>query len=265
MEQKRINTIWNELIALDPSLKEHEAGIRAMITDISGARPMVEIDPAFRTGLRARLMLREMPIASPFSPFAWVAFRLLPLGAVALLVFTLTNPTPTYITPVIPTTTETRVMESTLQYDATDTESEASQSSQNAMPENDMYMETESTMSLKQTADMAFPPEFPMRIEPQLEGVLVKISSITSPTSVFVIIVASYPTGDQIIGTSPLLSSGTSENVPVHLKTRMVTEGIYRAEVYRDNGDRLFVWEEDTILTDENGYPWSVPLTVVSE
>ncbi len=264
MERERISTILNELMAFDPSFKAHEEQIRTLILELETSQPKVLIDPAFKTGLRARLMLLPAPLHTPFSTLLWYAFRLAPIGAVALLIFTLTQPPPSYIQSVDPATFETAPADPTLRYEGgTSAESlSVPQSAEDGAVENDMYMQTESAMNGKRGAEVTSSPSFPFIVPPQKEGVLAKITSITAPAPLFIAIIASYPTGDEVIGASPLLNTGTTENIPVYLKSRIVGEGSYRAEAYRDNGDRIFVWGEDPLITDDNGYAWSVPLEV---
>jgi hypothetical protein len=255
MQSAGIHTIVEEIITLDPNLKGQKEILRGMVAEITAVRPRSEIDPAFRTGLRARLMLAK-PVRSPFSSFLWYAFRFAPIGAVALLALTLTQPSAPYIEPISPTHTEVSPTAPSLRYEAGETVT-APQSVGGR--ETDTLTQTESTMSLKQAAPL---PEFPIKIEPQPEGVFVQVASITAPTSVFIVIIASYPSGDQVIGASPLVSQGTTENVPIYLKVKVIAEGAYRAEVYTDNGDRIFVREEDALLTDAFGNPWAVPLII---
>lgn len=92
MDEKRIQHAVREITDLDPSLKPHEAELRVFITNMADVRPHVPLDQHFVTSLRARLMLAPRPQVSPFMNLSAWAFRLAPLGAVALLLLMIAPP-----------------------------------------------------------------------------------------------------------------------------------------------------------------------------
>lgn len=103
--QTQVETIIDELYAVDPTLKEHEASIRALVTTLTGAKPDVTVRDDFFNTLRRELLTRAsergrraVP-ASP-SPFFWWVVRLAPLGATLLLLLTLLpEPSPRAVPP----------------------------------------------------------------------------------------------------------------------------------------------------------------------
>lgn len=84
-----IEHILNELYAIDPSLKGREQQVRSLVVALIESRPNISIDNSFVKNLRAELLLRPVPTPQSSSwlvhDFSWWVLRLVPIGAVALL------------------------------------------------------------------------------------------------------------------------------------------------------------------------------------
>lgn len=94
-----IETIIEELYNIDPTLKAHESELRALVVALVDSKPDVSVDDTFARELRARLLARDASSVhlvreSLGHNFSWWAFRLVPFGMVALLLFFVQKPQP---------------------------------------------------------------------------------------------------------------------------------------------------------------------------
>jgi hypothetical protein len=270
MDTERIDNLVCELIAFEPSLSEHEASLRTFIRAFEEHKPTVVIDQNFVTGLRARLMLKETPVVSPYQQFNWWALRLAPIGAVALLVLALTSTTP-------PPIQEQDVSEESAFDDArilevnqggdTDTYSTPMNYGMggDAPAASDMGAESAdpTMMSMKSVSVEATPG--PFTVSPQTPGVSIVIDSVTAQVPGFAIVSQLLPDGSENpLGTSPLIYEGTTERVPVYLSTRTTAGASYVLRFHVDNGDRRFD-DRDVPLTDESGIPLTTWIEILPE
>jgi hypothetical protein len=111
-----IENILNDLYTLDPSLRAYEADIRALVTLLLQEKPDVRIDTNFVNNLRRKLLMQTNEVGARVARANWQlwVFRLAPLGAVAVLLFTLLPQTNYENFPVptggAPTTNESTMM-----------------------------------------------------------------------------------------------------------------------------------------------------------
>ncbi len=260
MDTERLNTVVREVIELDPSLKPEEAHLRAYMAKFEEAKPNVVIDEVFVQNLRRKLIATPRPTPSPYMNVGWWAVRLVPLGVVALMVLTLMPQTPApYIEESVslPTTEDdARILEVEMG------DAPATQSSE-------MYgfggSATDETQSQPETMNqktmMAPAPSSAFIVEPQAPGVRVRINSITVEEHGFVVVYG-YERGEEILGVSPFIQTGTTENLPISMRTRTVAGGMYRAVFHRDNGDRIFTQENDFPAFDQYQNPIETPLVI---
>jgi hypothetical protein len=87
---EKIESIINDLYAIDPTLREHDARIRALVATLIEVKPRVEIDQIFVTALRAQLLSSvqktQIHSAQPTrESWNYWLFRLAPVGAIAVL------------------------------------------------------------------------------------------------------------------------------------------------------------------------------------
>lgn len=212
-----IEIILRELYALDPSLKEHDESIRPFIKSLIETHPPAQVDAAFVTELRARLLERA-PESTPtiHHDFAWWMVRLVPMGALALLLLILAperfSTTPTSVPSAAP----------------------------------GMMLEVgTSLMMVEDTGANS------LNIAMQKPGRTFLGDYVTLAMPGF-LVVHEDSEGEfgAILGVSELLPGGTSEKIPVTLSRDMKDEETLFAALYADNGDGKFNRETDTPVID---------------
>lgn len=272
MEGNRIDILITELIELDPNLKQHETELRALVSTLMEKRPSVTIDASFKAKLRERILTQSIrAIPSPYAELSWWAMRLVPLGAVALLLITLV--------PGDILQTPTSLEESSIAQDGDMDERdsrilrvESGDAPSGPAPAfhggmgggsgvaDDASME--SSMSMKMAADTV---PAPMTIAPQLPGTSITVDTVTVTNPSFIVVRSYRNDGSEyVVGISPLIMPGTTENVPVYLHEKTHVGQYYMATVYIDNGNRVFTDGEDVPMVDSYGNPVSVGFDIVS-
>ncbi len=260
MDTERLNAIVQEVIELDPTLQSEEAHLRAYMKELDIVKPHVVIDETFVARLRNELIAIPRSVPSPYMNIGWWAFRLAPIGIVALLVLMLMPPAQTpYIQQPVDTP-ETRDDVQMLDVDMGGAESAPSMYGFGGDTANETTMQPE---AMHQKSMMMPASSETFVVEPQVVGVSVRIKSITAQESGFVVIYT-YQNGEAIIGVSPLLQVGTTENLPIYLQTRTVAGGEYSAIFHRDNGDRVFTEGVDTPVYDQYRNRIETPLVIIS-
>lgn len=276
MSDEHVNTIVAELTILDPDLKEHEEDLRVLVFRMQAERPTLLIDETFRNDLRARLLSNHLrAVQSPYQKAERWAFRLAPLGIVALLVLMLTPPSTKTVHETPSSFEEIR--------DGVETESapgaesslmgEYSESSESAPTGGGAGSRTMEMNSVEMgTADdKAIPPNMmkmaapespsPLIIPPQKPGERIVVTSITTERPGFIVVRSVRENGiENIFGVSPLLGIGTTTNVPIYLKGALRTSYSYTASFHIDNGDRVFTDGVDMIASDASGNPVITPI-----
>ncbi len=259
MNTERIESLVRELIAFDPSLEAHAADLSVLVGHMIVERPTVTVDETFARALKTTLMVKGVRALVQPTPsvYTW-ALRLIPLGAVALLVFTLV-PSRTHNLQPLPTTYDTSVSDVSMEMSDTrgvDMEADDTQPA----PEYYRYGGDEA-MHTKSAGPAHIPS--PIQIETQSPGSLVQIASITTDRPSFVVITSASLDGtEEILGTSKILNSGTTAGVTVYLRAPIRSGGSYTISLYQDDGDRTFVKEEDFHATDLYGNPVTFPFSV---
>ncbi len=258
MEQDRTEIQIQELIALEPSLKEYEADLRAMLALMLAKRPNVQIDAAFRTALRERILTAQpKAIVSPYTKLSWWAVRLVPVGAVALLLITLVPGdilhAPTVIEEhsvlTVEDTTETMGAPEAMPVSQSDTLYVSSAPSQKmgGGGVTDMSMAEEDSML--RTMNMDASPESFFIVSEQLPGMSIVVESVTTQVPAFIRISRYDDDGEEtIVGISPLIMPGTTSGVPIYLARPSHVSERYTATLVEDNGNRLFTSTEDMPL-----------------
>ena len=267
MTPERTEKLMEELLLLDPSLGDHEADLRMILSEFGAKRPDINLDPAFVTSLRARILLSARKHVSPYAQFSFWAMRLVPIGAVALLLITLV-PGDILHAP-------TEMKESSIRTDVPETALESDTSipvrieagDALPLPQSGMYKvggseDADSTRSMK----TALRESLPFTMSPQTPGPSVRIDSVSVGAPSFMVISALSPDGQEVvIGVSPLIMPGTTTDVPIYLRSQTHTGQNFTATLHTDNGNRVFTLTDDTLAIDLYGNSIRQEFEIISE
>lgn len=255
----QIEKILNDLYSLDPSLRERGGDIRALVVSLIEAKPPVAIDEAFVKGLRLRLLSLSSP-AKPLEThdFSWWAFRLAPLGAIAILILVflpeLTKPTP-FASVSAPEVTPTSAPSDEVVVSDVITPEKDERSLKPAVspPKSEEKLLT----MMSASANV-------INISSKKPGVTVSVDRVELVSSGFVVIRSGNQTGE-IIGSSDLIPAGTSGNVPVNLSRSMREGEALYATLHVDDGDESFNSLKDALVLDSvTGEPMYVVFSVTA-
>lgn len=224
----QVEKIIDELYAVDPSLREHEADIRALVTTLIETKPEVVISETFVRSLRERLVSEATRTVlakdAPVPGLSWWMLRLAPIGVLAVITLMLLpepagSPTP-------------------LPYSE----------------RGGMEVKTESDAIFKTSAVAPTAPAVGLSNP-------VTLSSVTIERAGFIVIHkdANGALGE-VVGVSKLLFPGTTVGVQINLLRGIHESESFVGVLYADNGDGLFN-EKDTLVNDmQNGTPLYIPL-----
>lgn len=241
----KIEKIINDLYALDPSLRERDKDIRAIVVLLIESQPTVSADEAFVRNLRLRLLSLSSGAGRKIPGFSWWALRLAPLGAIAILLLVffpeLTKPVPygTPLTPApsaIPLALEMPTPESARSLSDEKTESPGVLSVPEAAP--------------KSLTMMAVSANF-VNVSSQKPGSAVTIDFVEIEKPGFVVIRADKSGAlGEILGESALLPAERSEKIRIDLFRPMREGETLRAALYADDGDDIFDASKDGPFLD---------------
>ena len=283
MNDERITTLVEELIAFDETLREQEGDLRILVSHMVSEKPGVVLDETFAKELRARLLSGHLrAVLSPYQKAERWAFRLVPLGMVALLVLMLL-PERTHYIPVSETTDDMETRTEMVDRDMSVEESgtgEGGVMNERSVPADTPAFSGGDDMGTMESFDASTPAEndmapkmmtmeapptvpAPFTIDPQPEGPRVMVREATVTASSFIVIYTYDRNGNEVVfGVSPLLRPGSTENVPIYTQAPTRVEGTYYAQLHEDNGNRLFTKSEDMPLTDGYGNPVIVSIVI---
>lgn len=283
MNDDRVTSLVSELIAFEETLKEHEADLRVLVSHMVTGKPEVVADATFARDLRARLLSNHVRgILSPYQKAERWAFRLVPLGMVALLVLML-FPERTHYIPHTPSPdiddVRTEVMNQDVSPKEASTEDSYDMNVQSVPTDAPTFsggndMNTHESMDSRISSPSETAPHMmktgeppavpaPFTIDPQRAGPRIMVRQVTVTTPSFIVIYTYDRTGQEIVfGVSPLLRPGSTEQVPIYTHTPTRSEGTYYALLHEDNGNRLFTKTEDVPLTDGYGNPVIVSIVI---
>ncbi len=214
--QQSVEKIIGELYEIDPTLREREADIRALVTVLTESKPALVVNAVFLEKLRTDLLWRvegsrRAKKTRVVSPFLWWLVRLAPLGAFAVLMFML-----------YPQHTE----------------------SPTTAP---IYIDTyERTQPESADTDQTFKSMIaePAANEGQMQSPFV-LESVTLPRSGFAVF---ETLSGEVVGVSKLLPPGTTVGVYISLTRSIGINDSFSTVLYLDNGDGVYT-EKDSLLT----------------
>lgn len=243
--KESLSAILKDLYALDPSLKERDVEVRALITALMDTRPEVPINPTFIRTLHHELTTpARHPHTVTHHSLKWWFVHFAPVGVVAVLSLTLV---PQFMhAPTIPLSTPETSTLSVPTTDLTESESFATEATMVA-PD----VAGDSISSFARTQEM--PPirtkaGSPLEIGVQQTGPFVSIVHTTLTTPSFVVVYRNERTGAlHKMGESTLLPSGTTEGILIPLSEPLYAGVPYTVALYVDSdGNGVFASTEDS-------------------
>lgn len=239
--KNNIDDILKDLYALDPTLSERDLDVRAFISAFAEEKPTVTIDETFVRNLRDTLV--QPRIVSPYHTsheWNWWMFRLLPVGATLLLILMLV-PDLQHTQTLTPTTAPT--METSLFVEeGAPTTRMAPSAKQASVQDEDISLMMDSRM---------VSPGDSFTLGEQNPGDVVLVLNVSLLQEGFIAIhtdVAGEP--GTLLGVSSLLAVGQTERVLVSLSKNLVEGTVYQATLYADDGDGVFIEQQDTPVVD---------------
>lgn len=234
-----------DIYTLEPTLREQDAEVRALVTSLVSAKPVVAVDDTFVQSLRRELLTKVAP-APKAIPSPWMMY-LAPLGAMAVLILMLI---PGYLnnnTVELPTAAP-EIMNTELQMDAQDSDSASMKRSADVAPEGASMM---MMMAPSEESDEAFVGDM-LVVPDQAEGRVVEVATVTLTAPGFVVIHADEAgLPGAVLGVSPMLFAETAEFVEVPLTNDLEVGKVYFASLYHDDGDGVFTLETDLPAFDD--------------
>jgi len=229
--------IMHDLYELEPSLRERDEEVRALVVALLKAKPDVVIEESFVNHLRQKLLHAQVvQTTTPHhSPYWWI-LHLAPVGAIALLALTLM---PSYMKPLseVPKVNSIEEM-SPVTFDAPSAKRAG--------------IASEEVPSLMQVTNDAL-PQNSFTVPTQTPGNQVRVDSISLAVPGFLVI-QEVKNGEPgiVLGTSTLLSVGLTEHIEIPLATSMRSDETFFATLYTDQGDGIFT-KEDSPMLDASG------------
>lgn len=244
--QDLVEDILNDIYILDPSLKEQEAEVRVMVLAFLAAKPRVTVDKQFASNLRKSLTLskkviEKKPTPSYFS--SWIMY-LTPIGVATLIIFMLLPDRPASTALPVPA-----VMEDSVESEMVPELYNASNAKRSAD-----VGEENSSMMMQMSADSLPSDSFGVGTQMPSNKVLVDFASLSVP-GFLVIQKSDNGAAGEIIGISPFLVTGLTEQIEINLSITTQDDQTFYATLYFDNGDGLFKEGMDLPVMDASGSP----------
>lgn len=232
-----IEHITTDLYTIDPSLKERDTEVRAIIKAFMAQRPTAEIDPTFMYALRRDILAHEGHRNQPSPWSAWFV-HLAPVGVAAILMLMLVpgiigpQPVPEVVEVAEPSITTSSEM-------ATEEGADDTFAKRSGNPPTD-------DISLMHATGLTDTPGDSFTLPPQLPGntMVVEYASLTAPGFLAIERIPQTGSYGEIIGVTPLLPIGVTNAITVPLTTLTTVDEIFYVSLYPDNGDERFT-EED--------------------
>ena len=236
--------IIEDIYTLEPTLREQDAEVRALVSSLVSAKPVVAVDDTFVQSLRRELLTKVVP-APKAIPSPWMMY-LAPLGAMAVLILMLIPGYLSHNTVELPTAAP-EIMNTELQMDADDGAADMNmkQRSADVAPEGASMM-----MAPGEESDEAFVGDM-LIVSDQVEGRVVEVATVTLTAPGFVVVQADTEgVPGAVLGVSPMLFAETVDLVEIPLTSALKRGQTYFVSLYHDDGDGVFVIETDFPVFD---------------
>ncbi len=247
--EKHLAQLLEDIYALEPDLRKKDGEVRLLVQELLKTRPDITLDPAFISGLRARVLATPLrtATASPYQhSFSWWAIRLAPIGAFAAITLALIGgdygpqPLPPQRTPDSwSTETAPAQMNPTMP---------ATEPAGTMMKSAPVGSESRSDMMVTSEAvDSIF-------VADQDPGQNIVINTLMLSVPAYVRVFA-YEDGAPraVLGTSEVIYPGTHGGVPVALASPTYSGEMLYVQLFMSNGDAIFTPYEDAPLRDSAG------------
>ncbi len=254
---KDLDKILRDIYALDATLKERDAEVRAVVSVLIDAHPKVPIDFDFIQNLRMRVLSSNIKPATP-SPYAenvrWWLVRVAPVGAVAVLLLMLIetprSPVPTSLEDLPRTESAIPTTEDMLYNSPIEDTSSFSM----------MAPADDSTRTMGKQGAASVPY---IEVLPVHNAMPYVQLFATLTTDGYVVV---YDSSEAIVGTSSLLSAKEMRQVTVPLSRTLVEGETLSARMFVDDGDGFFETKKDGLIAvPETGLTYTVAFTVEAE
>lgn len=245
--------ILDELFLLDPSLREKERDVCAIIATLQAQKPTVEIDSVFMANLKNALLEKptKKQVVLPLSN-RWGSWYvpLVPFGVLVLILLIVVpqlSITHHKTTDVIHTTSFDSAPESTKSENT-----ERSIKTEEATEASFMQLTSEPTNTDTFLA------------EPQPPGTIVTIAYADIARVSFFAVHHIEPEGilGRIVGVSGPTRPGHNENISIQLTTATHIDETYFIALYPDDGDGVFT-ESDRPIDRERDFPFGTFFSIV--
>ncbi|MFN3693032.1 MAG: hypothetical protein ACK4SL_02955 [Candidatus Paceibacteria bacterium] len=256
-----IDIIVKDLLAQNPDL-EIEAGVlRVLVADMLAGQPTVSVDPAFRARLRAELTRRAPVVKEKRLALPWWLIYTLPVGVTAILLLVV-QPPQKVLPPSapIPTSTNTEIYSAPTDVAPamipTDMDMGASKRGGETVDD------AATSASFAEDARMYQAPagtndSFTAVFTPDRKAI--RFSSISVSAPAFVQITGARG-GELVTG---LIPPGERTNFVLPIGRTASRGETYTATLYYDNGDGMFLPQEDALAYDTTGMP--ITLTLIAK
>lgn len=236
-----IDTLVTDICNTYPELAGEIASVRALVTELIENQPTVDINEAFKSRLRTKLILEANNRPKPLVAIPWWFVYTVPVGITAILLIIVYPNLATAPQPLAPTADMVSPAGSMMKLG----EEEESFDSHSTFMENN---------EVQTKRMMVVPDYFTATFMSNSQSIKVAYATVSQPG----FIVLSGPEG--VVAHSELLLPGEYMDLVLAV-ARPVQPGVtYTATLYYDNGDSTFSTEADFGASDSSGQLISMPI-----
>ncbi len=245
--QDLLENILNDIYTLDPSLREQEDDVRALVMAFLAEKPKIQVDKQFAKNLRESLVASKLiEKKTTQNTLSWWMY-LTPVGVAAVIILMLTPKIPSSVVPTaIP---ESPIMENSAEsemvpefYDATNAKRSVETVGEDA------------SMMMQMSADSLPVDSFGIATQVPSNTILIDFALLSQPGYIAIFSEEMGLLGE-LVGVTSLLYVGQSEQISIPLSIVTEPDQTYIGVLYYDDGDGVFNKELDIMATDMSGLP----------